>query len=134
MFTFGTRNYFQDELQGISFVTFIILSIIFVIDLLCMLISKLNKSEELFSKAKLLAEKTFYYAWLVFIFTLAIDRVRNLGLGYFIWQFLIFSMLILSLFFRKKDKKKISYIFLLIMSFMSVSLFVLYNFVPEVSY
>ena len=86
-----------------------ILGVVFVIALVCMLVAKINNSEELLSKSKNICENLLYYILFVVGLVAAIFALA------WIFIFGIFPLIIVfvSLFLRLKSKnKKESYIVL----------------------
>ena len=86
-----------------------ILGVIFVIALVCMLVAKINNSEELLSKSKNICENLLYYILFVVGLVVAIYALALL----FIFGILPLIAVSVSLFLRLKSKnKKASYIVL----------------------
>lgn len=83
--------------------------VIFVIALVCMLVAKINNSEELLSKSKNICENLLYYILFVVGLVVAIFELAQL----FILGILPLIAVFVSLFLRLKSKnKKASYIVL----------------------
>ena len=102
----GVENLFK-----ISFIIVIIMNVILVIGLICLLIAKLNKSEELLNKSKKICENLLYYILLVFgLANISIAFVESIVVG-ILSLIIVVASFILRL---KMEKKKISYFILLI--------------------
>lgn len=85
-----------------------ILGVIFVIALVCMLIAKINNSEELLSKSKNICENLLYYILLVVGLVVAVFVVAWM----FILGILPLIATLISFILRVLSKKKASYIVL----------------------
>ena len=116
--------------ENIIFLIEAILAVLFIISLVCMIIGKIEKSDELLSKSKMICENIFYYFIIIIGLTFAVtiftrihyDFIKcfsreHFSLGNILSMYLTGTLplifTVLSLFFRLKNRnKKISYIIL----------------------
>ena len=92
-------------------VILVILGVIFVIALVCMLVAKINNSEELLSKSKNISENLLYYILVVIGLVVSVYLLSLFILGILGIISLIILYVSLSLRLKSKDKKA-SYIVL----------------------
>lgn len=119
---------FLSKYGTIIFVIEMILAIILIIALICLVIGKMKKSNNLLNKSAKICENSLYYlisvlglANAIFMFQWRISKIEGTVTQYSYFKILIFLSAILplffvclSLFFRLKEKdKKFSYVILL---------------------